>query len=92
MRCETASTANKTSELPIQEAKTIPYEERKNGLKEAGTTPAPKITKATPRLAPELSPRTSGPASGFLNKVCISKPLTDSPIPAKMATRALGRR
>ena len=50
------------------------------------------IKIATPNPAPELIPKTKGPASGFLKKVCICNPLKLSPIPAKMATRALGRR
>lgn len=92
IRCETAKTAIKTNELPKHDAKTIPYEERKNWLKKVGTKPAPKITNATPKLAPELKPNTSGPANGFLNKVCINKPLTDNPIPTKIATKAFGKR
>ena len=92
IRCETDSTSIKTSELPTHEASTIPYEERKMPLKNGGTNPAPKIIKATPKLAPELSPKTSGPAKGFRNKVCISKPLADKPMPAKMAINAFGKR
>ena len=50
----------------------------------------PKITKATPRLAPELIPRTSGPAIGFLNTVCICKPLKDKATPTVNAVMAFG--
>jgi hypothetical protein len=42
-----------------------------------------------PKLAPELSPKTYGPAKGFLNRVCINNPLIDSPIPTNIAM-ALG--
>lgn len=52
----------------------------------------PKITKATPRLAPELIPRTSGPAIGFLNTVCICRPLNDKATPTMIAVIALGNR
>ena len=52
--------------------------------------PLSRITQATPKLAPELIPSTEGPARGFLNTVCISKPATDSPAPANMAVRACG--
>lgn len=45
---------------------------------------------ATPKLDPELNPKTSGPANGFRNKVCISKPLIDNPIPTTIAVIALG--
>ena len=38
----------------------------------------------TPRDAPELIPRTDGPANGFLNNVCISNPAKLIPAPAKM--------
>lgn len=61
-------------------------------FKNGGNNPAPNITKATLKLAPELKPSTSGPANGFLNNVCISNPLTESPIPTKIAVMALGNR
>ena len=51
---------------------------------------APKITKATPKLDPELKPKTYGPANGFLNKVCINNPDIESPIPTKIAVIAFG--
>ena len=44
-----------------------------------------KIIRATPKLAPELIPRTNGPANGFLNRVCINRPLTASPAPTPIA-------
>ena len=50
----------------------------------------PSTTNATPRLAPEVIPRISGPAIGFLKIVCICKPLTDNAIPAKTAVSAFG--
>jgi hypothetical protein len=50
----------------------------------------PKINNATPKLAPEEIPKTNGPANGFLNKVCINKPLIDNPDPTKTAVIALG--
>ncbi len=50
------------------------------------------MTKATPKLEPELNPKTYGPASGFLNKVCIINPEIDKPIPTKTAVNALGNR
>jgi len=50
----------------------------------------PKISNATPKLAPEEIPNTNGPANGFLNNVCISKPLIDNPEPTKIAVIALG--
>ena len=45
----------------------------------------PKISNATPKLAPEEIPKTKGPANGFLNNVCINKPLIDNPDPTKTA-------
>ena len=50
------------------------------------------IKMATPRLAPELIPNTKGPASGFLNKVCINSPLIDSPAPTSIAVNDFGNR
>jgi hypothetical protein len=49
-------------------------------------------TKATIRLAPELNPNTSGPAKGFLKRVCINKPLTDKEAPARIHVIAFGKR
>ena len=80
----------KTKKLPKLEAMIVPNEERKNSDSEMGNNEAPKMTIATPKLAPELNPKTHGPASGFLNSVCINKPLTDNPIPINIATIALG--
>jgi len=50
----------------------------------------PKIRSATPKLAPEETPNTKGPANGFLNNVCINKPQTDKPEPTKTAVIAFG--
>jgi hypothetical protein len=50
----------------------------------------PKISKATPKLAPEEIPNTNGPANGFLNNVCINNPEIDSPDPTKIAVIAFG--
>lgn len=47
-------------------------------------------TRATIRLAPELSPNTSGPARGFLNKVCINNPPRASADPAIIQVAAFG--
>lgn len=52
----------------------------------------PIISNATPKLAPELIPKTKGPAKGLRKRVCISKPLTDNPAPTKMAVMAFGTR
>ena len=89
-RCDTAKTVSNTIELPMVDAKTTPYDDNKTVLKKGGSKLAPNITKATPKLEPELSPKTYGPASGFRNSVCINKPLMDSPIPTRIAVIALG--
>lgn len=54
--------------------------------------PAISVSRATPNPAPELTPSTSGPASAFLNNVCINKPAADRDAPARSAVIALGRR
>ena len=51
-------TDNKTKKLPKLEASMIPYDERKNTERNGGKKVAPNITIATPKLAPELSPKT----------------------------------
>ena len=50
----------------------------------------PKIKVATPKLAPELIHNTKGPANGFLNNVCINRPLTPKPEPTSIAVIAFG--
>lgn len=50
------------------------------------------MSNATPRLAPEDIPNTKGPASGFLNNVCINKPLIANPDPTSIAVIAFGKR
>ncbi len=57
-RLDTIKISAKTNKLPRHEAKIIPYEDNKNGEKIEGKNPAPKITNATPKLEPELKPRT----------------------------------
>lgn len=79
-----------TAPAPAQEAATriqLP-----NPFKLSGEIFAenPSITKATPRLAPELKPRTSGPAIGFLKIVCICNPLNDNATPTINAVIAFG--
>lgn len=89
-RVDTIKTANKTRKLPKLAAITILHFEINKAVTEALRKPAPKKTKATPRLAPELIPRTKGPASGFLNNVCISNPEILNPDPTKIAVNAFG--
>lgn len=79
-----------TTKLPKQEASTILRSEVSNQFREAGKNVDPRSTKATPKLEPELSPNTYGPANGFRNKVCMSKPLIESPIPTSTAVIAFG--
>ena len=91
-RLEKAKTAINTIKLPKLEAITIPKVDKRVVDKSIGSNCKPITTKATPKLAPELSPNTSGPAKGFLNKVCISKPLIDKPMPTAIAVIDLGNR
>ena len=48
------------------------------------------ITKATPKLAPELIPNTNGPANGLRNNVCINNPDIPNPEPTNTAVKAFG--
>lgn len=50
--------------------------------------PVSRIVIATPSPAPLLIPNIEGSAKGFLNKVCISNPETDSAAPANNAVTA----
>lgn len=87
---ETAKTANKTKKLPKLAAITILHFVVNDAAKAPPNNPEPKITNATPKLAPELIPKTKGPAKGFLNKVCISNPEIPKPEPTKIAVIAFG--
>lgn len=89
---DTAKTASSTKKLPKLEAITILHFEINAEARSPPNKPEPKITKATPKLAPELMPNTKGPANGFLNKVCISRPEIPSPDPTRIAVIALGKR
>jgi hypothetical protein len=57
-----------------------------------GMVPDASMTRETPRLAPEVIPKTSGPARGFRKRVCMSRPLAASAEPARTAVTALGIR
>lgn len=50
------------------------------------------VAIATNKLAPLLIPNAYGPAKGFLNKLCISKPQIAKPDPAMIQVNAFGRR
>tara|TARA_B100000768_G_scaffold170519_1_gene176992 strand:+ start:1036 stop:1521 length:486 start_codon:yes stop_codon:yes gene_type:complete len=83
-------TANKTKKAPKLDAITNDQFEIEFVTKKLPNTDEPNIKIATPRLAPDETPNTKGPASGFLNNVCINKPQTDKPEPTKRAVIALG--
>lgn len=85
-------TADSTKNDPILAAIAKAQLENIDVKKKPPKTLVPKISNATPKLAPEEIPKTKGPASGFLNKVCINKPLIDKPDPTKIAVIAFGRR
>ena len=60
--------------------------------KATGKKAAAIMTNATPKLAPELTPKIYGSANGLRNSVCIIKPATDSEAPANTAVTAFGKR
>jgi hypothetical protein len=88
----TANTAAKTKKLPTLENRTRETSVIRYPKAQAGKKVVPMIRSATARLAPELMPKTKGPAKGFLNSVCINNPHTDNPLPTKIAVMALGMR
>ena len=85
-------TALKTIKAPKLAANANPKFENAKAAKLPPKSEIPNIKIATPRLAPELMPNTNGPAKGFLNKVCISKPLIESPEPTNIAVIDFGKR
>jgi len=90
IRREINKTRNRTMPDPIQADMICSQLLRTTELLNVKKRPKPRITRATPRLAPELIPSTSGPAKGFLNTVCICNPLTAKDDPATRAVIALG--
>ena len=58
IRFAITKTDKSTMKLPKLEAIIIPYVERKNSDNETGNKDEPNITTATPKLAPELNPKT----------------------------------
>ncbi len=89
-RIETARITSKTSIDPIIAA---PANEKLAIIPPKFTAvndDMPKSIIATPKLAPELIPRTYGPAKGLRKVVCICNPLTARAAPASMAVIDLG--
>ena len=86
----TTMTANSTKKLPILEAiaNDTSFTMPKASIPE--NTAEPMIRIAAPKLAPELIPKTNGPAKGFRKRVCINSPLRANPLPTSMAVNALG--
>ena len=87
---ETTKTESNTKKLPKLAAMTMPHVFIIIDAKAPPKKLEPKITNATPKLAPELIPNTKGPAKGFLNKVCINSPEIPNPEPTKTAVSAFG--
>ena len=83
-------TADRTKNAPRLAANAIPKFENAMPATLPEKMEIPNTNKATPKLAPELIPRTNGPARGFLNKVCINKPQIDKPEPTNTAVMAFG--
>ena len=86
----TNSTAPKTKKEPKLAASAMLQDCCASPAKTPPKREAPNKRKATPRLAPELIPKTKGPAKGFLKRVCINKPLMPKPDPTRMAVMAFG--
>ena len=93
-RRATPSTRNSTRPAPKLAATTMPksLSSPRPASKVPPVAPMVSTIRATPRLAPELMPRTNGPASGLRNRVCICSPLTLRADPARTAVTALGSR
>lgn len=87
---ETIKTVSKTKKLPKVAAMTMLHFEAKIPRKIPPKSEAPMVTNATPKLAPDVIPKTNGPASGFLNRVCIISPEIPRPEPTMIAVNAFG--
>ncbi len=89
-REETIKTVSKTKKLPKLAEITKLHFEISNVAKKPPKTDDPIIISATPKLAPDVMPKTNGPANGLRNKVCINKPDMPKPEPTNMAVMAFG--
>ena len=87
-----SKTANNTKAAPKLDASAMAQFDKANDAKIPPKILEPRISNATPKLAPEDIPKTKGPANGLRNKVCINKPLIDNPEPTKIAVIAFGNR
>ena len=83
-------TADKTKKEPMLAAMAMAQLEKDMDNKTPPKRDEPKSSRATPKLAPEEIPNTKGPARGFLKRVCINKPLIESPDPTNIAVIAFG--
>ena len=88
-RNDTASTIISTNTAPNVAEMTNPHPLSINAV---GNIAPANMNIATPRLAPELTPNTYGPANGLRNSVCIINPATDIAAPVMSAVNALGKR
>ena len=89
-----ARMSNSTRKAPAKAARVTPMVDHPGSVLTAMPLrcPVSSTTKATPRLAPLEIPKMDGSAKGLRNKVCISKPDTESPMPASKAVTACGNR
>lgn len=81
---------SKANKAPKNEAKLINHELFINEVNPK--IDDKKITKATPKPAADVIPKTEGSANGFLNNSCNIKPLNGKAIPAKIAAKVFGNR
>ena len=86
----TTRTSANTRKLPRLDAMASVMSLKVEKVNAPENNEVPIIKSAAPKLAPELMPSTYGPAKGFLNKVCINNPLSESPPPTNIAVIAFG--
>ena len=95
----TARTSSKTPVAPMHAATGSPTANPltanpliPNPLTANPLIPDTIVRKATPRLAPDETPKVYGPARGLRKRVCMISPETDSAAPARTAVIAFGIR
>ena len=80
----------RTIAAPAHAAPAIPRFSSRGAIPAVMPEDTPRTHSAAPSDAPELIPRTYGPARGFMNNVCMRRPLSETAAPAIMAVSALG--
>ena len=92
IKVERNKMTDSTNAAPMKAPNKIAKKPDRENVAVAMLPPPANITKATPKLAPELMPNIEGPANGLLNAVCSINPDTAKAAPLNIAVMVCGKR